>query len=82
MTGEAMDRGRRSRLPSRAAADELAEAVEALDQAQAALVDTLHRYGLGQTLPGEIWRARHELDVAYRSLQATLLALTRDGPVE
>jgi hypothetical protein len=60
----------------------MAEALDALDQAQAALVETLDRHFLGQTIPGEIWRARNQLDLAYRSLQATLVAVTRDGPAE
>lgn len=82
MTAEALKPARRLRLPTLGPDEEMAEALEALDQAQAALVDTLHRHFLGQTVPGEIWRARNQLDLAYRSLHATLVAVTRESPTE
>jgi hypothetical protein len=55
--------------------EELTAALGDLDCAQAQLVDTLHRYTLGQTEPGELWRVRHRLDAAHRALQTTLLCL-------
>jgi hypothetical protein len=72
----------RSRPLARQADQELAEAVEALDEAQAELVETLHRYATGQIVPGEVWRARQRLDMSHRSLQATLLSHISDAAKE